>query len=230
MTPRLYLLGLNGAPGSGKDSCAEALRRHGYQSIAFADALRAEIAQAWRIDQRMLSDRATKEWPLPALAIGMCSDPAFIQWAAHCGHSLHEPRSARWLMQRWGTDYRRGRDATYWTSLVDRWVRSRVGLGCNHLVVTDVRFADEAALVRGLGGRIVRVHRPDQPPLTQMAADTEGHSSEASARLIEPAEVIHNDAGLDALPGEVERVVFALLGDGALPNHRAAFQPAGAPQ
>ena len=51
-----------------------------------------------------------------------------------------------------------------------------------------------------------------------LTAATVGHASEEQARLIQAAEVIHNDAGLDALPGEVERAVFALLGEGALPN------------
>lgn len=213
---RLYLIGLTGQPGSGKDSCAEALRRHGYESIAFADAVRAEIAQAWRIDQRMLSDRPTKEWPLPALAIGMCGDPHFLHWAVYNGHSLHEPRSARWLMQHWGTEYRRGQDPEYWVRIVERWVRTRAGVGRNHLVVTDVRMANEAALVRGLGGAIFRVHRPELA--SGLTAATIGHASEEQARLVQAAEVIHNDAGLDALPGEVERAVFAQLGADALPN------------
>lgn len=216
---RLYLLGLTGGAGSGKDSVAQALRARGWQSIAFADALRAEVAQAWRIDQRMLSDRPTKEWPLPALAVGMCGDPHFIHWAAFHGHSLTEPRSPRWVMQRWGTDFRRSQDEDYWVNVVARWTVGRRGLGCNHLVVTDVRMANEAALVRGLGGFVVRVHRPE---LTPLAGDTERHASEEQARLVQPAEVIHNDAGLDALPGEVERVVFALMGDGALPNAHSA--------
>ena len=222
---RLYLLGFTGAPGSGKDTCAAVLRRHGYQSIAFADALRAEIVQAWRIDPRMLTDRATKEWPLPALAVGMCNDPHFIRWAVYHGHSLLDPRSARWLLQRWGTDYRRGQDENYWVHVVDRWIRRRHGLGCNHLVITDVRMANEAGLLASLGGRLVRVHRAD---ITPLAGDTGGHSSEVEARLITEAQAIHNDAGLDALPGEVERVVHALFGAGALPNQ--AVIPTGAPQ
>lgn len=215
---RLYLIGLTGQPGTGKDACAEALRAHGYQSIAFADALRAEIAQAWRVDQRMLSDRPTKEWPLPALAIGMCGDPHFLHWAVFHGHSLHEPRSARWLMQHWGTEYRRTGDPDHWLRVVERWVHSRTGVGCNHLVVTDVRFHNEAALIRGLGGALFRVHRPELA--SALSAATVGHESEGQARLLQAAETIHNDGPLDALPGEVERAVFAHLGEGALRGGR----------
>jgi hypothetical protein len=217
---RLYLIGLTGKPGAGKDSCAEALRAHGYQTIAFADALRAEVAQAWRIDQRMLSDRATKEWPLPALAIGMCSDPHFLHWAVHREHSLQEPRSARWIMQHWGTEYRRAQDEDYWVRVVQRWARQRVGLGNNHLAVTDVRMRNEAALIHALGGSVVRVHRPELASV--LSAATVGHDSEAQARQIDADGVIHNDAGLDALPAEVARVAAWLMGEGALGN---AVQP-----
>ena len=70
------------------------------------DALRMEVAQAWRVDVRMLAHRPTKEWPLPALAIGMCGDPFFVTWAAGQELNLHEPRSPRWIMQRWGTEFR----------------------------------------------------------------------------------------------------------------------------
>jgi hypothetical protein len=203
MTARRMLLGLTGQPGSGKDSCAAALDAHGFRPIAFADALRHEIADAWRVDVRMLTDRVTKETALPALAIGMCGEPRFLHWAVFHGHSLHEPRSPRWVLQRWGTEFRRSQDPDYWVRQVERWIGRRTGLGHTRFVITDVRMDNEAALVRRLGGRLVRVHRPFGPP---MAADTAGHSSEAHASLAAHA-VIHNDGSLDALRAEVVRVL-----------------------
>jgi hypothetical protein len=203
MTARRMLLGLTGHPGSGKDCCAEALHPYGFRSVAFADALRHEVADAWRVDVRMLTDRVTKETALPALAIGMCGEPRFLHWAVFHGHSLHEARSPRWVLQRWGTEFRRSQDPDYWVRQVERWVGRRTGLGNTRFVITDVRMDNEAALVRRLGGRLVRVHRPFGPP---MAADTVGHSSEAHAGL-PVAGVIHNDGGLDALQAEVLRVV-----------------------
>ena len=71
MPEPLRLIALTGRAGAGKDSVAATLVRHrNYRTIAFADALRAEIAAAWRIDPRMLQDPATKEWDIPALAVG----------------------------------------------------------------------------------------------------------------------------------------------------------------
>jgi hypothetical protein len=196
------IIGLTGRPGSGKDSCAHALLPLGFRSIAFADALRAEIAQAWGVDVRMLTDRATKEVPLLALAISMCNDPRFLHWATRCGHSLYEPRSPRWVLQRWGSDFRREQDPDYWVCIVRRWAGRKIGVGLHRIVITDVRLPNEAALVRDLGGKLVRVHRPDLPP---MAADTASHSSEAHD-LVSDA-VIHNDGNLDELRDEVMRVV-----------------------
>jgi hypothetical protein len=205
-TPRV--IGLIGHPGSGKDSCAAALAPLGFRNVAFADALRAEVANAWRVDLRMLTDRATKEVPLPALAIGMCNDPRFLHWAVYFGHSLYDPRSPRWVLQRWGSDFRRNQDPDYWVRIVRRWAGRQIGIGLDHMVITDVRLPNEAALVRDLGGRLVRVHRPDLSP---MAADTANHSSESHADLSADA-VIHNDASLDALQGEVQRVLGGLFG------------------
>ena len=134
------IIGLTGEAGAGKDSVAQALFGTGFRAIAFADALRAEVAEAWRVDVRMLIDRVLKETPLPALAIGMCNSPGFLRWAVHRGYGLHEPRSARWLMQHWGTEYRRGQDPGYWLRIVQAWLRRQLGLGNRRLIVTDVRF------------------------------------------------------------------------------------------
>lgn len=215
------LIALVGRPGSGKDTTAAALSRHGWLTIAFADALRSEVAAAWRIDMRMLTDRHTKELALPALAIGMCNDPLFIHWAAYNGHSLTEPRSARWVLQRWGTDYRRDADAGYWVTAVRRFINRQRGLSSEGpgIVITDCRFVNEADMVRSLGGHILRMHRPDLPALPP---DTAQHASEREADAIGFDAVIRNYGGLDSLAAEVERVVVDLLGPAALPRLSAA--------
>ncbi|HET7867155.1 MAG TPA: hypothetical protein VFL86_22360 [Burkholderiaceae bacterium] len=75
-------IGLTGQPGSGKDTCAQALAPYGFAAVAFADALRLEVAQVWHLDPRMLTDRATKEVAHPALWIAHCTDKRFLHWAA----------------------------------------------------------------------------------------------------------------------------------------------------
>ena len=101
------VIALTGKPGAGKDTIADMLSPSlGFQRIAFADALRREIAEAWRMPAAMLTDRPTKEWAVPIFAVGMCSDLGFMSWCHEQGESLSEPRSPRWVMQNWG-DYKR---------------------------------------------------------------------------------------------------------------------------
>lgn len=214
MSAPLHLLGLTGPAASGKDTVAAILRSRGWQSIAFADAVRDEIATAWRVDVRMLLERAHKETPLLSFAIGLCGNPAFIDWAVAHGHSLAEPRSARWLMQRWGTDFRRTRDADYWVRRVEMLLNRWAARGMRHCVVTDVRMPNEAAWLRNARGRIARVHRTDLADTTLPCADTAAHESERTTAAIEADAVIHNDSRLQALPAEVERVVLGLFGQG----------------
>lgn len=208
------LLGLTGRAGAGKDTCAQLLHEHGFASIAFADALRAEVAEAWRIDPRMLADRDTKEWAIPALALAHCTDWRFVHaLIGACGglapEDMTAPRSPRWVMQRWGTEYRRCQDPRYWTDIVARWVgeqRERA-LQAHRpalLCITDVRFINEASLVRALGGHVVQVHRPDLPDLP---TDTREHESESP---IITKLAVHNEGNLEHLRSELARVIDTL--------------------
>lgn len=204
--PPGLLLGFHGPASAGKDTCAQLLADHGFRAVAFGDALRAEIAEAWRIDSRMLTDRATKEWPIEALAIGRCADAAFVR--GYPAEALEEPRSPRWVMQQWGTEYRRAGFAHYWVEQVHRWVLARRAEGHHRLCITDVRFPNEAALVAHLGGHVLRVHRPSLPVAAAV------HASE---QVLPCNEVVHNDGDLEHLRAELLRVVYRLAPAVALP-------------
>lgn len=199
------LLGFAGRAGSGKDTCAALLMREGFRAVAFADALREEVAEAWRIDPRMLIDRATKEYAIPALAIGNCVDGQFIVTMDLAGEDLYAPRSARWVLQRWGTEFRRSTDSNYWIDqALQRIARLRAS-GWHRVCITDVRFPNEADVIVSLGGEVVQVARPDLPQLEQSAA---GHASEAGALLT--SGVVHNDGTMDHLHAELLRVLDGL--------------------
>jgi hypothetical protein len=200
------IIGLTGHAGAGKDTCATLMQRCGFISVAFADALRREICQAWGVNYELLTDRDAKELPLGSLAIGMCQNAQFLRFAVHNGHSLYDPRSPRWLMQHWGTEFRRAQDPAYWVNQVHAFVKYQLGAGRHDIVITDVRMPNEAALVRMLGGHVVRVHRPGVPRMQPGTAD---HASERHEALTSDAE-IHNDSTLDHLQAEINRVLEVL--------------------
>lgn len=203
------LIGLTGCAAAGKDSTAAVLAAAGWQSIAFADALRVEVAAAWGIDPRLLSDRKTKEHASPQLCAGAAANANWLRWIAVQGISLIEPRSPRWALQQWGT-FRRDQDPLHWVRQVSYWVQyQRQNHNRYDLVVTDVRMQNEAAALRALDANIVRVVRPGGPAL---APDTAAHESELHTQIAADGE-IHNDGTLHDLPAEVWRVVHQLARD-----------------
>jgi hypothetical protein len=206
MTKRPLIIALTGRPGAGKDSIGDVLApQQGFARIAFADALRREVCEAWRIDMRMLTDRPTKELPRPALAAGMCSDPAFMRWVADGGDSLTEPRSPRWALQRWAS-FKRRFIPDYYARIVERWIGRQIGCGWDRIVVTDLRDPVEETMLRRLGVQVVRVHRPE---LAALPEDTAMHVSEQHHRVKADADIL-NDGSLQALADAALECVNAL--------------------
>ena len=206
------LIGLTGHAGAGKDSVAMVLLAAGWHSVAYADALRVEVAEAWRlVDHRLLTERRTKELPTVQLAAGHVTYGAWRQWCREQGHDITQPRSPRWALQQWGS-FRRSIDHLHWVRPVTRWVQYQRAHGHHDLVVTDVRHDNEADSIVAHRGFVVRVHRPD---LTPLAPDTARHESELHELILAQAEV-HNSGPLADLGAEVWRVV-QLLGK---PTHR----------
>ena len=196
------ILALTGRPDVGKDTIGELLQQQGFARIAFADALRTEVAGAWRVDARILTDRYTKETPLPCMAAGMCSEPGFIQWVADAGHSITEPRSPRWALQFWAT-YQRRNAPGYYADILARRIGRLQGSGWNRIVVTDLREAIEETMLRFNGAVVVRVHRPDARPLP---AETATHSSEGHGAIKAQADIV-NDGTLQALAEAVQQLL-----------------------
>lgn len=202
------IIALTGRPDVGKDTVADFLSPgHAFNRIAFADKLRSEVAEAWRIDQRMLTDRATKEWPLPALSVGMCSDTAFIRWMAAAEENLTEPRSARWVLQHWA-DFQRRLVPDYYAMVVARQLGRWIGLGRCRAVVTDLRFDVELNMLRSLGAHVVRVHRPDAAALP---AETAQHNSEQHHMIPADYDLV-NDGSLIQLGESVLELVARIEG------------------
>jgi hypothetical protein len=180
--PRLLsitLVALTGLSGSGKDTVADVLvDHHGFAKLAFADALRTEVATAFNIDPAYLVQRETKEHPLTTLALRRCMDSEFVRvMVNHLSMGeLDAPRSPRQILQWWGTEYRRAQDPDYWVNKAHRAMAILVECGRDRFVISDCRFENEAALVRRLDGSIWQVVRPGIAPVQGAhVSETEGN-------------------------------------------------------
>ncbi|HET8550882.1 MAG TPA: hypothetical protein VFM97_00210 [Gammaproteobacteria bacterium] len=187
------IIGLAGHAGTGKDTAAKFLAVLGYRPFSFSDALYTEVADAFGVPRHLLTTRETKETDTSLLALEHCGDAGFIAALLDAdvintmvdGYTVS--RSPRWIMQRWGTEYRRRQDPDYWIKRAADIYRRRGPLMAN----TSTRFENEAAWIRAGGGVIFRLQRD--------AAGCAAHSSERDlpAALVD-AEV-DNNGSLDDL-------------------------------
>lgn len=185
----MKVIGLCGAAGAGKDTAASLM--DGYRAIAFADALYQEVAQAFGVTVEWLKRREFKEDPQWELTGAECNDDGFCFHMEAMGvfdAGTCSPCSPRQILQWWG-DYRRAQDADYFVKIMYRGPLHTRG----DFVITDVRFANEAALIRQLGGEIWQIVRPG------VAAGGTGHKSDTDGSDFAPDRVIVNDGSLEDL-------------------------------
>lgn len=203
------ILGLTGAIGAGKDTVADIMAaQFGARVTSFAAPLRREVAGAFGIDPRLLGERHLKELPTGALSLRRCMDLEFIAVvrALHAARGEacepHHPRSPRQIMQWWGTDYCRAQDPLYWMRKLTATVR-RLAADDDKLpiVIADVRFANEANLVRTeLGATLWRIVRPGH---RAGSAQAQQHASEIESSHIVADTTINNRHDIRHLQGVV---------------------------
>lgn len=186
------IIGITGYMRSGKDAAAEVLsHKYGYIRYGFGDTLRTELKQRF-----------------PMLLEELCelANEAERQVAAHRPLSTYKvynintllqakPTAAvRRLMQEYGTDVRRRDNPNHW---VDAWKAGVRDLGMHDpfVVAPDVRFHNEAAVIREMGGVIWRIARP--------GVGASRHQSEQEQIDIQVDATIFNDGTLEELEAQV---------------------------
>jgi hypothetical protein len=166
----MQLIGLNGPAGSGKDTIAEYLRdHHGFATLSFAHPVYAGVSAAFGIPIEQMKDRHFKEQP--------------IWWIG---------KSPRQLLQLFGTEFGREMVAKdIWLRVAKNtldevcYLRDKDSAPCR-VVISDVRFDNEAEWVRNLGGVIWHIHRPGVQPVA-------AHVSEAGVSFETGDEQVVND-------------------------------------
>lgn len=173
------LIGLTGRKQSGKSTVAKILAvDHNFIERSFAAPIRQFTAELLGLTPDQLEQE--KEAP--------------IAW-------LDGKVSPRQIMQRMGTEF--GRQMVH----PELWVR-RALLGAQgyldtgrHLVVSDVRFANEATAIRELGGVILHLRRPDAD------SHTDTHVSEIPLPVKFGDFFVHNLGDIFALEDSVKHVI-----------------------
>ncbi len=186
------LIGLHGLARTGKDTTAQYLVAH-FDLIAYAFAypLKAALEQMFHLTTAHL-DGELKEVPLPGIG-----------------------KSPRELMQLLGTEW--GRQTVHpqlWLLLARQHLDHMLELRDGHIpgfVISDVRFENEAQWIRDQGGVVVHIHRPD-------AQAVAGHSSERGIGIHDNDFVVRNDAGLQHLYEQLDRLMLILLRRQAMRN------------
>lgn len=186
------LIGLAGRAGTGKSTVARLLcEHHAFVEVAFAEPIKRALAAMLDLPRATFDDPATKEAP--------------IDWLRNT--------SPRRLMQTLGTGWGRQIIADdLWLILARRRIAQLTAdadrLHVTGIVISDLRYDDEADLVRQLGGTVWHIVRA-APPVA-------AHCSEAGI-LAQPGDrTLDNTGTLDQLEACIEHLLyapFALHGD-----------------
>ena len=197
------LVGLHGFPRTGKDTAATTLIiNHGYKRIALADPIREGLLalDPWvrAGDWSEYSDinRYHARWQQYPYTITPRRLSALIDELGWDGvkSSPIWRFETRVLPQRFGTEF--GRE-TLWDSF---WldVAERRMLDTGHVVITDVRFPNEAEWIRSKDGLLINIVRPGYGAVNNHASET----------VIECDEILHNDSDVDTLLARLQELVL----------------------
>lgn len=164
--PQAPLIGIAGRGRAGKDTVANfIIAAIGGYRYSFADPIRAMLAPLG-VDMSDPYWQARKEEPIPALGV-----------------------SPRRMMQTLGTEWGRQLiNPDLWLVMAhQRLLRNGPGM-----VISDVRFENEAAWIRKHGGRIIHVIRPE-------AKAVEAHASEDGIEMLDTDAQLFNSGTLEEL-------------------------------
>ncbi len=171
------IIAVMGVAGSGKTVVARRLEQRGFHRTRFAAPIKAMLKVGLGLSDEQLDGNSKAS---PIADYGGCSP--------------------RVLMQTLGTEWgRRMVHTDIWASAWKRHVASIDG----PVVVDDLRFPNEAAAVRAVGGVIWRVYRP--------GLVTMDHASERSQRNIEEDLLLNNATTLADLERSVDLALSTLL-------------------
>ncbi len=214
------LIALHGLPRCGKDTAADHLvNEFGFFKVAFGAGIYEEAAPAFNVSIADMQSDFWKKNDVPELALVNCTDLDFVNevmkdlddsWSpppeAHIAYLMNAPRSSRFILQRWATEYRRRSDPLYWVKKVEEPIYNALAATCYNgdVVVSDLREMHEFKFLKDMAATF---HIPFRV-LEIVRAGTVGsaHSSDAGLPFTAIHTRIENDA-LDVYLGAISRTV-----------------------
>ena len=182
----IKLIALTGAAGSGKSTVAKHLsnKRIPFVRTKFSGTLKKMLMQIPNVTIDMIEGEL-KEEP----------------------QELFGGKTPREVMQTLGTEW--GRDSVYSKIWLDSWERSICDL--TYVVVEDLRYLNEAELVKNRGGEIWRIKRPDY--------QCNGHISETEMKGIDPDLTIRNNGSVEELHAMIDSILVPWSGEDIEPSY-----------
>jgi len=166
MSSKPTLIGLTGVAGAGKDSVRSILEKHyDYDGLAFADPIRdmlTALLDSIGLSGEWLTDRELKEKDIPELGL-----------------------SYRKMAQALGTEWGRQLKESLWLDIAAAKIAMYRQYDSPGVVISDVRFPNEAEWVKAQGGVVWKIIRPGVEPVR-------AHASEALVNTLPYDYVIDN--------------------------------------
>ncbi len=184
MSEHKTIIAFTGPKQSGKSTSADYLVGNSFKKLSFAEPIKDIVwflLQGFDLEQDYIEQLMTthKEVVIPELGV-----------------------SARHLMQTLGTEW--GRDTIH-ADIWAMWMSKRlVSETAEYLVFDDVRFENEAALIRSLGGLVIHIDRGG------LVSD-DGHPSESGIQIHADDVLINNDYAVVDLLRDVAAVVAGFM-------------------
>jgi hypothetical protein len=180
------VVGLCGHAGAGKDEAARGLVEIGWERVSIADAVRDAVVE---LDPLIHSDNCLVVTPLSNVMAEFDND-----W-----NVVKKFPDVRRLLQRMGVEAGRNiHGENCWVSIAKR----KIAATTSNVVITDVRFPTEVALIRELGGEIIRIEKPGICPVNDHPAEHQP---------IEADHTITNDGTIEQLHDTIRQLVSAEL-------------------
>lgn len=195
------IIGICGLIGSGKGTAADILvDEHGFTKLSFADKLKDGVATVFGWDRAMLEGETDKsrEW----------REKKDSFWSSETGRTI----TPRLVLQEFGTDcMRHGFDDGIWVSLVKKQITQSPN---TNFVIPDVRFPNEANMIKSIHGEVWRVKRGQDPVWMRMYQDIgvepkDVHESEWRWANVDFNNVIYNDLGIEELKSQVKDLLVS---------------------